>query len=579
MAEIYHPIEPTVYGRSENRIKALKVVHLPKKTDDTLDTEDLSPQIFIKGISLRYYVDGTFYDVGGITGDLQQVTEIGNATSLPIVAHSFDVQDSDLNIDLLVSAGYETNGIESGGVISFKGFGTNNLTQLKPNIQTANRTLQLPNADGTLATSVNGVSSDAAGNINIGTGVGSGSRMTTVTSVAALQALSGANWDYVILKDASSAAYTGEYWVGNNGIYQYNASSGDFTATGGGFWKRQIYAPLEESTSYNVARTVAVFNRKTTGYGGTFSASRTPQFLMLRTDDLTDKSWGGLISGNAGGGAIKFMNDFSNTGNWALHMGNVDNNFNFTSMIEAHYSNLGSSAIFRVNMTPSTALSGAVGTGALPFGVACFGGLLLGYVIKTSNYTTTSTDFGIDVDATSVAISITLGAFSTGKVQVIRKFDTSSNAVTIIGTINGVANYTLTAQGHCVMLQYNGAGWNIVNTTKTTISTSTFQALTSGTSIVWDRNIKGQNTTLPIAHNGTLSMTNDADGNEGNCEITQGTGTYYKITVPAGDRVANGDSVVGSPTTIDLDEVDGAKILIHYIRVGTSRRWNKIRYI
>src|SRR4051812_9525885 len=61
---VYSPAEPTVYGRIENRIKPLQVLHLPWKAESALDTEDEDPQIFVVGTSLIYYVDGNFYTVG-----------------------------------------------------------------------------------------------------------------------------------------------------------------------------------------------------------------------------------------------------------------------------------------------------------------------------------------------------------------------------------------------------------------------------------------------------------------------------------------------------------------------------------
>jgi hypothetical protein len=66
----YNPVPATVYGRTENRFKALKVLHVPLKTGNTVDSIDEAPQIFIVGTAIRYYVGGNFYEITGsaITG-------------------------------------------------------------------------------------------------------------------------------------------------------------------------------------------------------------------------------------------------------------------------------------------------------------------------------------------------------------------------------------------------------------------------------------------------------------------------------------------------------------------------------
>jgi hypothetical protein len=63
----YNPVPATVYGRTENRFKALKVLHVPLKAGNTVDSIDEAPQLFIVGTALRYYVDGVFYEITGST--------------------------------------------------------------------------------------------------------------------------------------------------------------------------------------------------------------------------------------------------------------------------------------------------------------------------------------------------------------------------------------------------------------------------------------------------------------------------------------------------------------------------------
>lgn len=73
------------------------------------------------------------------------------------------------------------------------------------------------------------------------------------------------------------------------------------------------------------------------------------------------------------------------------------------------------------------------------------------------------------VDASGGAVTITLGAAATlanGFCVAIKKTDSSTNAVTIDGnsseTIDGAATFTLPAQYSSVILQCDGANWNIV---------------------------------------------------------------------------------------------------------------------
>jgi len=88
------------------------------------------------------------------------------------------------------------------------------------------------------------------------------------------------------------------------------------------------------------------------------------------------------------------------------------------------------------------------------------GGLILGIVTKTANYTATISDYTIRVDATSGAVSITLPTPAVGTVYNIKKIDASANAVTIVGTVDGVVNPTITTQYSNRNIQYNGTTWD-----------------------------------------------------------------------------------------------------------------------
>lgn len=91
-----------------------------------------------------------------------------------------------------------------------------------------------------------------------------------------------------------------------------------------------------------------------------------------------------------------------------------------------------------------------------------------GIVSKTGAYTATATDHTILCNATSAAFTITLPASSgaTRRRYVIKKTDSSANAVTIDGnaseTIDGATTYALNNQYESVEIQCDGSNWHII---------------------------------------------------------------------------------------------------------------------
>lgn len=87
---------------------------------------------------------------------------------------------------------------------------------------------------------------------------------------------------------------------------------------------------------------------------------------------------------------------------------------------------------------------------------------------KTADYTATATDTMILVDASGAARTITLPAASgiSGRIYVIKKTDSSGNAVTVDAnaseTIDGATTYTLSAQYKFVVIQCDGTSWHII---------------------------------------------------------------------------------------------------------------------
>ncbi len=63
----------------------------------------------------------------------------------------------------------------------------------------------------------------------------------------------------------------------------------------------------------------------------------------------------------------------------------------------------------------------------------------------------------------TLGISITLpGSPRTGQQYTIKKVDSGAGEVTVVGTIDGVGNYSLVAEGQYVVVVWDGTGWNII---------------------------------------------------------------------------------------------------------------------
>jgi hypothetical protein len=83
---------------------------------------------------------------------------------------------------------------------------------------------------------------------------------------------------------------------------------------------------------------------------------------------------------------------------------------------------------------------------------------------KTANYLVTTFDGTILVNAASGAVTITLPSAASANEYhfTIKKIDTSSNTVTIAGTIDGTTNYVLYSQHEAVRVQSDGSAYWII---------------------------------------------------------------------------------------------------------------------
>lgn len=90
------------------------------------------------------------------------------------------------------------------------------------------------------------------------------------------------------------------------------------------------------------------------------------------------------------------------------------------------------------------------------------------YSALSTNTTLDGTHYAANVDATSGGVTITLptAVGITGRHYIIRKLDSSANAVTVDGngseTINGATTYSLSSQYQVVSLMSDGAGWMVL---------------------------------------------------------------------------------------------------------------------
>ncbi len=107
-------------------------------------------------------------------------------------------------------------------------------------------------------------------------------------------------------------------------------------------------------------------------------------------------------------------------------------------------------------------------------GTSVIGAFQRSRLAKSANYTMVAGDYAIDCDATNGAFLITLKTGVKGDEALIRKSDTSNNAITIgtpgSETIAGLSTILLRRQNESVLLRYDGTDWQIVNSVGCSLS-------------------------------------------------------------------------------------------------------------
>ena len=86
----------------------------------------------------------------------------------------------------------------------------------------------------------------------------------------------------------------------------------------------------------------------------------------------------------------------------------------------------------------------------------------------TAAYRAQGTDYTIRVDASAGAVTVSLpeAAALRGKVLVVKKVDSSANAVTIdpagSETIDGASTVSISTQYHSYVIQSSGSSWDVL---------------------------------------------------------------------------------------------------------------------
>lgn len=124
--------------------------------------------------------------------------------------------------------------------------------------------------------------------------------------------------------------------------------------------------------------------------------------------------------------------------------------------------------IFVNTQIGATASTNGILSSAAKSTLDVIGSLSTAVVAKTATYTATISDHTILCNATTGAITINLPAASgiAGREYVIKKTDSSANAITIDAnaseTIDGALTYTLSSQNKYVFIQTDGTSWYVI---------------------------------------------------------------------------------------------------------------------
>lgn len=203
--------------------------------------------------------------------------------------------------------------------------------------------------------------------------------------------------------------------------------------------------------------------------------------------------------------------------------------------------------------------------------------MFINSALGSISYDSSTKNITLDFDTTTGSIATNIESTSVaGQIWYIKKIDSSGNTVTLtptVGTIEGAANYVLTAQNQVVNLLWTGATWRIIGAypetggggitslNTLTASTQTFATGTTGTDFDIISNTSTHTFNLPIAssvNTGKLSNTDWStfNGKENVLTFSSGltrtsnTVTNNLITGIAGGQTINGGTAANEDLTI-----------------------------
>lgn len=186
--------------------------------------------------------------------------------------------------------------------------------------------------------------------------------------------------------------------------------------------------------------------------------------------------------------------------------------------------------------------------------------------VSSNTSVTSSSNWGQYVDATGGAVAITLpsAASSTNKVFVIKKTDSSGNAVTVTragsDTIDGSNTYALSAQYDWVMIQSDGSTmWKIIG--KTPPANSGAPAGAQYLTLALDGTLTAERVLVP--GNNFTATDGGANGN-------------YSIQNFVHTNVTTNTTLTTNSTTVQLGSSSGSTITITLPDVLTSANLDKV---
>ncbi len=112
-----------------------------------------------------------------------------------------------------------------------------------------------------------------------------------------------------------------------------------------------------------------------------------------------------------------------------------------------------------------------------------------------------------------------------------------------------------------------GSSWNLYSKTLINPSYGISVSLTDGATVTWDWN-SGTNSTVTIAGNRTLAISNPVAGGYGTIKVIQGTGGSRTLSLPASSKVMGGGAGV-----VTLSTAVGAIDILTVYYDGTNYFW------